>query len=425
MQITPKTIFFIIYPTVSHYTSVLPLADKYKKEGHKVYIGGNPTSERLITEHGFRFVPLNYYETYEVSNVKNACLIFASCFFKKFVRRRFREFANFRNQLQHTVNELKPGKICLDAHLGYYYALLSDSHDFLVLNTKLSTYKTKGVPPLSCGQVYRNSFWYRFAAEVRWLIAYIRTSCFYRFRHFVFHCKDEKYFISRELYKINKTFYDVFLPLHASIFYLELNISRIKSASCIVANKRLEYDWRKLKPFEFYADLPYYSQLQPAEQWKELYLFLNKHAGRKKGRWLIYCAFGTITGRRYRKIEQFIKKLLVIALHNPQFTLIISTGNNNNPNIPAQENVFMGSVLPQQNILAYTDMMITHGGMNSIQECLQYKVPMLVYPLNTKFDQPGNAARVQYHGFGLKGNMELESSWDITRKINACLKIKF
>ncbi|WP_225587439.1 glycosyltransferase [Methylomonas fluvii] len=48
--------------------------------------------------------------------------------------------------------------------------------------------------------------------------------------------------------------------------------------------------------------------------------------------------------------------------------------------------------------------MITHGGPNSIKECIFFGVPMIVFPL--WFDQPGNVARVTYHGLGLKGDFK-------------------
>ena len=49
-------------------------------------------------------------------------------------------------------------------------------------------------------------------------------------------------------------------------------------------------------------------------------------------------------------------------------------------------------------------MMITNGGMNTIKECISLEVPMIVLPV--KYDQHGNAARVVYHGLGVRGNLK-------------------
>ena len=61
--------------------------------------------------------------------------------------------------------------------------------------------------------------------------------------------------------------------------------------------------------------------------------------------------------------------------------------------------------------------MVTHGGMNSIVECIYRQVPMLAYPLNRCWDQPGNAARIVFHGLGMRGCLAGDSPSGIYRKI--------
>jgi ABC-type bacteriocin/lantibiotic exporter with double-glycine peptidase domain len=48
-------------------------------------------------------------------------------------------------------------------------------------------------------------------------------------------------------------------------------------------------------------------------------------------------------------------------------------------------------------------------------------VPMLVYPLNSRWDQPGNAARVMAHGKGQVGNLQKVNAVDRTKQIVECL----
>ena len=48
-------------------------------------------------------------------------------------------------------------------------------------------------------------------------------------------------------------------------------------------------------------------------------------------------------------------------------------------------------------------------------------VPILAYPLNYKWDQPGNAARVVYHKIGLAGALS-DSTYSIRKKIDAILE---
>ena len=51
--------------------------------------------------------------------------------------------------------------------------------------------------------------------------------------------------------------------------------------------------------------------------------------------------------------------------------------------------------------------MINHGGLGTIKECIYFGVPMIVFPMMR--DQPGNAARVAYHGLGIVGQSRVSA----------------
>jgi UDP:flavonoid glycosyltransferase YjiC (YdhE family) len=74
------------------------------------------------------------------------------------------------------------------------------------------------------------------------------------------------------------------------------------------------------------------------------------------------------------------------------------------PNLP--DNFVQVSRAPQLALLRRASLMVTHGGLNSIKEALCFGVPLLVLPCD--LDQPGNAARLEFHGYGRR------SSWETT-----------
>jgi UDP:flavonoid glycosyltransferase YjiC (YdhE family) len=63
-------------------------------------------------------------------------------------------------------------------------------------------------------------------------------------------------------------------------------------------------------------------------------------------------------------------------------------------------NVVIVERAPQIELLRLASIAITHAGLGTIKECILVGVPMIVFP--QAFDQPGNAARVEFHGIGLR-----------------------
>jgi len=67
--------------------------------------------------------------------------------------------------------------------------------------------------------------------------------------------------------------------------------------------------------------------------------------------------------------------------------------------VPA--NALLVDNAPQIEILKKASLAITHGGTNTVKECILLAVPMLMFPL--RGDGIGNGERVVFHGLGLNG----------------------
>lgn len=64
------------------------------------------------------------------------------------------------------------------------------------------------------------------------------------------------------------------------------------------------------------------------------------------------------------------------------------------------ENMTGDSVLSQTQVLPLVDLVITHGGNNTLTEAISFGKPLIVLPIF--YDQPTNAARVEDKGFGIR-----------------------
>ncbi len=118
---------------------------------------------------------------------------------------------------------------------------------------------------------------------------------------------------------------------------------------------------------------------------------------------IVYCSVGS-----HPRFARHRKKLFSAAINalkeRPHLHLILQVSNPKDIEQfhPLPANVSVRDWVPQLEILSRASLFITHGGLSSIRESIFHGVPMLVFPGVT--DQPGNAARVQYHNLGARGN---------------------
>lgn len=117
---------------------------------------------------------------------------------------------------------------------------------------------------------------------------------------------------------------------------------------------------------------------------------------RQPGQQLIYIAVGTV----YQANLSFFHACIE-AFAGDQYAVVMSIGKATDPaalgDIPS--NFTVAQYVPQLSILDQADLFITHGGMNSINESVMARVPMIVVP-NT-LEQAMNAARIEELKAGL------------------------
>jgi MGT family glycosyltransferase len=120
-----------------------------------------------------------------------------------------------------------------------------------------------------------------------------------------------------------------------------------------------------------------------------------------KGKSLIYISLGTV----FNRAADFYK-LCFQAFGNTNHTVVMSIGKQT-PLLDLGEipqNFIVKKYVPQTEVLKYTKLFITHGGMNSTNEGLFYWVPLIVIPQSA--DQPIIAGQVENIGAGIKLQMQ-------------------
>jgi zeaxanthin glucosyltransferase len=115
---------------------------------------------------------------------------------------------------------------------------------------------------------------------------------------------------------------------------------------------------------------------------------------------VIYCSLGT-QAHRYRSRESLLRRV-VAAIAERQTEYLVITGDDYTidrlGHLP--DNVIARRSVPQLDILQRASLAVVHGGLGTVKECILRGVPMVVFP--QAYDQWGNAARVEYHGLGLR-----------------------
>jgi UDP:flavonoid glycosyltransferase YjiC (YdhE family) len=159
----------------------------------------------------------------------------------------------------------------------------------------------------------------------------------------------------------------------------------------------------------------------PAAEAEELEALLARHAAAPNPRPLVYCAFGAFFKGDDRP---FVRRVLAAVAGCPEWDVVIGLGGRMTADelgpLPAHVHVFPW--VPQLRVLERTDCAVIHGGISSINECIQYGVPMLTYPFKKITDQQGNAARIAYHRLGIVGDRDTHTPERIRTNIARILE---
>ncbi len=109
---------------------------------------------------------------------------------------------------------------------------------------------------------------------------------------------------------------------------------------------------------------------------------------------LVYVSLGSL-GSADVDLMQRLVDLLATTPHR----VVVSKGPQHEQ-IELHERMWGQELVPQPALLPHVDVVITHGGNNTVTECLHFGKPMVVLPLF--WDQHDNAQRVSETGLGVR-----------------------
>jgi len=133
---------------------------------------------------------------------------------------------------------------------------------------------------------------------------------------------------------------------------------------------------------------------------------------------LIYASLGS-ESHLYEQSPDIFRAIIEAMNEKPEWQLVLAIG----PHLkttdfePLPANVLMVNWAPQLKMLERAAIMITHGGLGAVKECIMLSVPMIVFPC--RWDQPFNAARVVAHGLGMRGNINQVTAQQVANLIDS------
>ena len=113
-----------------------------------------------------------------------------------------------------------------------------------------------------------------------------------------------------------------------------------------------------------------------------------------------------------------LKRIIEVMRRHPEWLLILGMGKKLQVEQLGElpSNVAPFPFLPQLKVLAFSDCCFHHGGINTLNECIHFKVPCIIYSGGV-MDGPGVTARIAYHKIGIVGDAKTDTVEDIEEHI--------
>lgn len=117
---------------------------------------------------------------------------------------------------------------------------------------------------------------------------------------------------------------------------------------------------------------------------------------------LLYCSLGSYS-HVYPHSRRLFDAVVGALRQRPDWQAVVHLGTCADAFGELPSRIRLVRHAPQLEVLQRAQVFVTHGGLGSVREAILYGVPMLAFPCAN--DQPGNAARIAWHGIGMAGDI--------------------
>jgi MGT family glycosyltransferase len=185
--------------------------------------------------------------------------------------------------------------------------------------------------------------------------------------------------------------------------------SRTSSLNIISISRKFQY-----KDNLFPPDKYVFTGLMPFFGREKADFPLEKLAGKKT----IYISLGTVYHRNPGFFEECVKAFSD-SPHNVVVSMPEGTAKMLKPGTGLPDHFIVRNYVPQLQVLQHSDVFITHGGMNSIQEAMYFGVPVITVPQAT--DQYLNGSRAAGLGAGIYFDRRVVKASDLRKAVEKVL----
>jgi UDP:flavonoid glycosyltransferase YjiC (YdhE family) len=417
-------IVFVDAGVTSHLNRSYKIAHQLEASGdHITFLSALESAEPQVLAQGFDFVLLR--EEAEIVSQYEALS-------KQITQHRFKSLLNWSEriklaQIRHKhhltstefeqlVTELDPNLLIIDAELSaHIIRAMALGIPVLIIDFHCSPRRAKGVPILSSNLIPTGTVWNQWAISATWHFTYLQR----RLKHSlgpVYYGGNRFDWMSilRVLARQRGLDFDAEFDLKQWRDITPRNIRTL-----ILAAREFDFSHDIENRDDYVGPMVLLERQEPINDpaYQRTLRAIADKKTRGAKRCLVFCSMGTV----YANYD-FFQRVIRALSGRPDYDLILAVGQDLSLDDfePTPDNVYLFQKVPQLDLLKRVDIVVTHGGIGSINECILLGVPMVVYS-DGYYDRNGCAARVAYHGLGLRGDFHRDTPAQIAQKIDQVL----